>query len=441
MAIGLDKYLTIIKKRLNYVFPERELHIRSNSKVVFYKLSARFQLLTVFLICSLVGWTGYATWSFENFLDIIVAKDRHISNARLAYHRLLGDVGKYQKKFATVTQDLEKNHALMSGLVKKNDSLKFRLKNVSEKLEVTETNRNSVKKAREKLKLNLAEIETQLHDAANRNFSLEGSLTMVENDLQKALSDRNQALFASTELRQEINVLQNRLGQLEKTHISTLDNLKKLTDKSIDEYKSLVRLTGLNVNKLTNSYNELYSIRGIGGPFFPADMDDLPGNKLKYDLTILENNITEWQLLKQIVRYLPLASPLTSYYVSSGFGKRRDPFNKRWAAHYGIDLAGQLKSPIFATAAGVVSFVGNKGRYGRLIEIKHNGNITTKYGHLNKILVKRGQKVKPYQKIGLLGNSGRSSGAHVHYEILFKGKPMNPHKFIKAGRYVFKNEW
>jgi murein DD-endopeptidase MepM/ murein hydrolase activator NlpD len=74
-----------------------------------------------------------------------------------------------------------------------------------------------------------------------------------------------------------------------------------------------------------------------------------------------------------------------------------------------------------------------------MVEINHSKDIKTRYGHLKKILVKKGQKVKVQQKIGLLGNSGRSTGPHLHYEILFRGKPMNPKQFIKAGRYVFKN--
>ena len=132
---------------------------------------------------------------------------------------------------------------------------------------------------------------------------------------------------------------------------------------------------------------------------------------------------------------------MNSHYVSSGFGKRRDPFNKRWAAHYGIDLVSHFKAPIYSAAAGKVSYVGRNGRYGRLIEIQHGAGVKTRYGHLHKIFVKKGQKIKSYKKIGLLGNSGRSTGPHLHYEVIFRGKPMNPRKFIKAGHYVFKNEW
>ena len=114
----------------------------------------------------------------------------------------------------------------------------------------------------------------------------------------------------------------------------------------------------------------------------------------------------------------PLSPPLDQYSVSSHFGKRRDPINRRWAMHYGIDLGGVLRTSVYATAPGVVRYAGRKGKYGRLVEINHGKGFRTRYGHLHKILVKRGQKVDYRTKIGLLGNSGRSTGTHLHYEII-----------------------
>jgi murein DD-endopeptidase MepM/ murein hydrolase activator NlpD len=91
-----------------------------------------------------------------------------------------------------------------------------------------------------------------------------------------------------------------------------------------------------------------------------------------------------------------------------------------------------------ATSPGVVTYVGWKGPSGRMVEIDHGLGLRTRYGHLHKILVKRGQKVDFRKKIGLMGTSGRSTGSHVHYEVLFDRKPVDPMKFMKAGKYVFK---
>ena len=173
------------KKKLSHYFPEREIHLRSNGKVRFYKLTPRLQSIATFVFLLIISWTVFSTWSFNTLSTLILNKDRHISNARLAYHSLLGDIAEYQKKFTAITKDLENNHVLMLGLVKKNDSLQYRLNNVSKKLVVTETNRETEQKARETLKGNLSEIESQLRVVAERNFSLEDNLTMVEKNLQK----------------------------------------------------------------------------------------------------------------------------------------------------------------------------------------------------------------------------------------------------------------
>ena len=477
------------QKTLKKLFPDREIHIRSNGKIIFHKLSSKLQVIALIGVFSILGWTAFSTWSVGYFKVVISEKDRHISNARLAYHSLLGDVAEYQKKFAAVTQDLEKNHAMMLGLVKKNDSLQYELNNVSKRLVSTETereseqkareilksnlsqiksqlrlaanknfslednlskveknlqkaldDRNSVERAREVLKGNLSQIETQLRDAATRNFSLEDNLTMVENDLQKALSDRNQALFESTGLRQKINVLENKITNLQSVQDESIQNINNLLDDSISLFTGIIDSTGIKLSRLIGKQKIAKKV-GIGGPFIPAQSDLSPGEKMRQDLILLNDKIRMWDNLKGFLKQLPLISPVNSHYISSGFGKRRDPFNKRWAAHYGIDLVSHFKAPVYSTAAGKVSYVGRKGRYGRLIEIKHGAGFKTRYGHLHKIYVKRGENIRPYQKIGLLGNSGRSTGPHLHYEVIFKGKPMNPRNFIKAGYYVFKNKW
>ena len=85
-----------------------------------------------------------------------------------------------------------------------------------------------------------------------------------------------------------------------------------------------------------------------------------------------------------------------------------------------------------------MTFAGWKGRYGNFVEIDHGSGIKTRYGHLHKVFVKKGQKVEFFDKIALLGNTGRSTGPHLHYEVLFKGKHLDPAKFIKAGRHVFQ---
>jgi len=228
---------------------------------------------------------------------------------------------------------------------------------------------------------------------------------------------------------------------LQQSHENSVQRLTEQTLNQIGDLEKLVSLAGISPEKLAAVDDGKDSASGQGGPFIPAEaLDSMPAGELKKSLDQLDNHLVRLNNLKSAVRHLPLAAPLDTYYITSGFGKRRDPLNKRWAAHYGIDFGSGKNAPIFATAPGVVKHAGWKGRYGRFIEIDHGNGVVTRFGHLAKIFVKRGQKVAFRDKIALLGNSGRTTGAHLHYEILFKDRNVNPMKFIKAGRNVFQEQ-
>jgi murein DD-endopeptidase MepM/ murein hydrolase activator NlpD len=117
-------------------------------------------------------------------------------------------------------------------------------------------------------------------------------------------------------------------------------------------------------------------------------------------------------------------------WISSGFGHRKSPFTGLREFHKGLDIANRKGSPIIATADGIVTFVGKKGFLGRVIKVDHGHGIVTRYGHLKKILKKRGEVVKRGETIALMGNTGRSTGPHLHYEVFLNGIPVNPNKYI-----------
>jgi murein DD-endopeptidase MepM/ murein hydrolase activator NlpD len=133
---------------------------------------------------------------------------------------------------------------------------------------------------------------------------------------------------------------------------------------------------------------------------------------------------------------MPFATPVRNPRFTSGFGPRRDPFNRRAAMHEGVDLAGPRGTPILAPAEGVVTFAGTQRGYGRIIRIRHDFGFETLYGHLSRIRVSVGDRVSVGQRIGDMGNTGRSTGTHLHYEVRVNGRPVNPMKFIGASRHV-----
>jgi murein DD-endopeptidase MepM/ murein hydrolase activator NlpD len=122
--------------------------------------------------------------------------------------------------------------------------------------------------------------------------------------------------------------------------------------------------------------------------------------------------------------------PITKGWLSSYYGVRKDPFSGKPAVHKGIDFAGKEDAAIIATASGVVSWASDRYGYGQLIEINHGKGLKTRYGHNKKILVKVGEVVSKGQIIARMGSTGRSTGPHVHYEILRNNAQIDPIKFV-----------
>ena len=132
------------------------------------------------------------------------------------------------------------------------------------------------------------------------------------------------------------------------------------------------------------------------------------------------------------VEKMPLAMP-----VKNAF-RYTSPFGRRWGrAHEGVDLAAPVGTPVYATGEGKVIFAGWQSGYGNLIKVQHELGTETRYGHLSKIKVKVGQKVSQGSLIGAMGNTGRSTGPHLHYEVRVNGRAVNPMTFIKAAQNVF----
>jgi len=126
----------------------------------------------------------------------------------------------------------------------------------------------------------------------------------------------------------------------------------------------------------------------------------------------------------------PIGWPLKGGYVSSRFGKRVDPFTKRATFHAGVDIASPKGTPFTAMADGVVTYSGKRAGYGNMVEIDHGGGRSTRYGHASALLVAKGDYVKKGQKIGLVGSTGRSTGPHLHFEVLTNGKQINPRQYL-----------
>ena len=129
----------------------------------------------------------------------------------------------------------------------------------------------------------------------------------------------------------------------------------------------------------------------------------------------------------------PSRQPVLGSRIGSRFGNRADPFNKRRAFHSGLDFPAPAGSPIYASAGGVVRYAGFRGEYGRQVEIDHGNGLVTRYSHARRLHVRSGDVVTPGQHIADIGSSGRSTGPHLHFEVLKNGRFVDPEDYLRAG--------
>jgi murein DD-endopeptidase MepM/ murein hydrolase activator NlpD len=288
------------------------------------------------------------------------------------------------------------------------------------------------------LRQQVASLRTQLDAALDRGTSVDQRLADTQHRLEALRNQREVLVLARDQLSSEVGQLHSRIAAMELSQQTMVQRLAERTRSGADEVEKIVTMTGVDVDTLLRRVT--IELSGLGGPFVPVSERPVagPAQAMLASVAPLDLEMSRWEKLQVVLRSLPLNAPLDSYSVGSGFGTRKDPFNNKLAVHEGLDFSAPLNSTVLATAPGKVVFAGRKGSYGRLVEIDHGFGIRTRYAHLKSILVEVGQTVGYRDKIGKLGTSGRSTGPHVHYEILVDGKPYDPMNFLKAGRYVFK---
>ena len=199
--------------------------------------------------------------------------------------------------------------------------------------------------------------------------------------------------------------------------------IKKVADTRYKLTVKEVRRLGLDPKRFA----------GTGGPFEAVQPLETASNPKFKQLFM------SWKKLDQIEQgtiAIPSTEPVKGMSFTSGYGVRSDPFRGRAAMHAGIDLAGPVGTPIYATADATVDRSQWANGYGNLIELNHGRGIQTRYGHLTRSIVRAGQRVKRGDLIGYMGSTGRSTGSHLHYEVRIDGKAVNPVPFMEAGEYL-----
>ncbi len=232
--------------------------------------------------------------------------------------------------------------------------------------------------------------------------------------------------------------LEDEKRQLQLRHDAIFAKLEEAVTISMEPLDKMFREAGMDPDDLLDAVRRGYS--GQGGPLTPISASTSGGPLLPEELranAILEG-LDRMNLYRLAAYQLPFAMPVKdNFRWTSGFGMRRDPKGAGMRMHEGTDMAGAYGTAIYATADGTVTFAGWHAGYGRHIKIQHANGIMTTYSHLSQIRVDVGQRVSRGDRIGDMGNSGRSTGTHLHYEVRVNGTPVNPMTFIKAGNDVF----
>lgn len=413
---------------------ERQVILRSKGEVRYASVSRVRQVVLAGAGLVIAGWIGFSSASYFNLQSAIDLRDETIAQGARAYRDLLSDMQESRGRFLEIAGILENNHDHLVGLLKQNKTLKGDLKSLEQKLSSAESDRHQSDRKRADIKRELAQLENLVRAAEDRNARLAGDLSLTQSRLTVAQTEHTKANAHGDKLKGRMVGLETRLTEV---RVSQRNLVTRISDTTLGDIKRLNRLiaqTGLNSSMLIARAQG--ANRGQGGPFVPLGKGQ--PSELDDALSVLYSHIDRWESLQHVMRRLPFASPIDHYNFASPFGKRRDPMNRKWAMHWGLDLSGRMNQYIRSVAPGKVRFAGWKGRFGRFIEIDHGLGIRTRYGHLKKIRVKKGDTVKYRQVIGNLGSSGRSTGPHVHYEILVNGKQVNPMKFVIAGKNVFK---
>ncbi|PHS71034.1 MAG: peptidase M23 [Methylophaga sp.] len=215
-----------------------------------------------------------------------------------------------------------------------------------------------------------------------------------------------------------------RLGELQAEAI----RLKALTEK-------IATMSGLDTSEYSLSEHP-----GQGG--IEAQGFNLTATEFDHNIEQLTRDFVEQQTqLTMLEDYLitnnniqsaiPTGRPIKGGWLSSAYGSRIDPFSGKKTFHHGIDFAGKSGSEVYAVADGIVTWIGKRGGYGGLVEVDHGNGYVTRYGHNKTVKVEVGDRIKKGQVLALMGSTGRSTGPHVHFEVLRDGKQINPYNFVK----------
>lgn len=383
------------------LFSNKEIIFRSGGRAKVFNISSRLQFLILLAVLVIGCWSAYSYHLYNKSDKIISVKDKELTQTRGAYVDLMTD-------FVAVHRNISSMFSLVD-----EDKLK-------DELELS------------RYKQQAQVVEAKIKQIADNADWVDDEELQEKMTLRDALLQRDRALSERNELISKINMLTARLAKLENSEMEILNRVEQFSDKEIAKIKEAVSTINKSIKKQNKYFNPLANSKrnSAGGAYVP-DVPSVDNEKINQKMQDVFTRVDDLSYLREVLKSVPIGKPVWSYWLSSPFGHRSDPFNKKAARHKGVDLASNKGNKVRTMARGKVIRSGTASGYGVLVEIDHGNGFKTKYAHLNKSYVKKGQYVEQGETIAEVGSTGRSTGPHLHYEIIYNGVNVDPMTFIK----------
>ena len=442
--------LTRLAYRINTTveryFPEQRLFLKSETETRFIRLRPVTQAVAVGVGAMVVGWTILATAIL--LMDSIAAgtSREQVQRQQALYEERLNalsadrdlradEASRAQDRF---TLALTQVSTMQSRLLASED----RRRELETGIDVIQNTLRRTIKERETARDEVAALSLapgKGRTDAGRMRDAEATLEYMTAALGDTAIQRDAMAGAVKKATDRTAaVMQEKTDLLARNDV-IFSQLEEALTVSVEPLEKMFRDANLDPADMLDAVRKGYD--GQGGPLTPINLSTRGGNGPSAEelrANAILKGLDEMNLYRLAAFKTPFAMPVKdAFRWTSGFGYRDDPKGAGNRMHEGTDLAGAYGTAIYATADGVVTEAGWSNGYGRMVEIKHAFGISTRYGHLSQVRVEVGQKVSRGDRIGDMGNSGRSTGTHLHYEIRLSGTAINPMTFIKAATNVF----
>ena len=434
---------TKINALLGRKFPERRVFLRSDTDTKFIRLTPGTQVLGWVGSIAVFAWAVIATAvllmdnigagnvreqakreqiAYETRLNALsVERDMRAKEAEEAHNRFSVALAQISEMQSSLLASEDRRAELEKGI----DVIQSTLRHTMGERDKARDQSAALSLALNGTPEGGKTVAGRVDDAIGTVDFLTAALESTANERDQIASDAVQAFEYARELEFQADLVKERNDRI----FTQLEDAMTISVKPLDK---MFAAAGLSSDSLIAQVRRGYA--GQGGPLTPLsfstmgqepDADTLRANGIL-------NELDRLNLYRIAAQKAPFALPVkAAFRFTSGFGVR-------WGRmHKGTDFAAAHGTPIYATADGVVISAGWGQGYGKLVKIQHAFGIETRYAHMSKILVKPGQRVSRGQQVGAMGNTGRSTGTHLHYEVRVGGKAVNPMTYIKAAKDVF----